>query len=210
VSLSRKLLMSSSAIALAVGVMATLGAGSAFAGSPPVAGTGTVSCTSAAGSLKFSPPLNFTGGSAETVKVKVTLGGCSNSGGNVTTPSFSGKASGTIDTSSNDCTNLEGTQPVSGSLDIKWNGKVAKAKLDPSTLTLSSITGVASGANGDAGFTFSNQPLTGSFPAAYSGEIDSNESASTLAGSTGCGAKHGLKKLTIVAGSLSPSPVGAS
>jgi hypothetical protein len=210
VSISRKLLMSSSAIALAIGVFATLGMGSAFAASPPVTGTGSVSCTSAAGTLKFSPPLNFTGGSAETVKVKLKLGGCSNSGGNVTTPSFSGKASGDISTATNDCTSLEGTQPVSGSLAVKWTGKVDKAKLNPSTLTLTSITGVASGANGDAGFTFSDQPLTGSFAGTYSGQIDSNESASTLAGSTGCGAKKGLKKLSIVAGTLSPSPVVAS
>ena len=201
-SVSRKLVMSVSAVALSIGMLTTVDLVSAYAGSPPVAGTGSLSCTSAAGSLKFTPPLNFTGGSSETAKVKVTFG-CSASGGNVTTPSFSGKASGTLSTSSNDCTSLDGTESVSGSLDIKWKGKDGKAKLDTSTVTLTAITGQPAGANGNAGFTFSHQAISGSFAGTISGEIDSNASAGTLAGSSGCGAKKGLKKLGIVAGSVS-------
>ena len=188
---------------LAIGVVAIFGAGSAVASTPPVTGTGTLACSAVVGSLKFAPPLNFTGGSPETVKVKLTLGGCNATGGNVTTPGFSGKASGFISTGTNDCTSLEGTQSVSGSLTIKWKGKDGKAKLNTSTLALTSITGEAAASNGNAGFTFSHQSISGSFAGTTSGEIDSGENAGTLAGSTGCGAKKGLKKLSIVAGSTS-------
>lgn len=201
-SVSRKFVMSMSAVALSIGMLATVDLTSAYAGSPPVAGTGTLSCSSAAGSLKFAPPLNFTGGSAETAKVKVNFG-CSASGGNVTTPSFTGKASGSLSTSSNDCTSLDGTESVSGTLTIKWTAKDGKAKLDTSVVTLTSITGEPAGANGDAGFTFSHQAVSGSFAGSISGQIDSSETAGTLAGSTGCGAKKGLKKLAIVAGTVS-------
>ncbi len=193
--------MSVSAVALSIGMLATVDLTSAYAGSPPVAGTGTLSCSSAAGSLKFAPPLNFTGGSSETAKVKVNFG-CSASGGNVTTAGFVGKASGTISTSSNNCTSLDGTEAVTGSLTIKWTGKDGKAKLDTSTVTLTSITGDPAGANGNAGFTFSHQTVSGSFAGSISGQIDSSESAGTLAGTTGCGAKHGLKKIGIVTGSV--------
>jgi hypothetical protein len=36
-----------------------------------------------------------------------------------------------------------------------------------------------------------------------SGELDSNESAAMAAGSSGCGAKKGMKKLNIVSGTTS-------
>ncbi len=177
------------------------GAESAWAGSPPVNGTGTLSCTGASGLLKFNPPLNFTGGSSETVGVKVTLTGCNASGGNVTTPNFTGKGKGTISASSNNCTNLAGQQSVSGSVTIKWSGKAGKSKLNTSTLTLTQITGTASGSNGNVGFTFSNQSLSGSFAGSTSGEVDSNQNASEAAAA--CNSKKGMKKLTLVAGSVS-------
>jgi hypothetical protein len=99
--------------------------------------------------------LNFTGGSSESVTVKVVLHGCDASGGsNVTTSNFNGKGKGSLQASSNNCTNLAGTQPVSGSVAIKWTGKAGTAKLNSTTLTLTSITGTASGENGNVGFIF--------------------------------------------------------
>jgi len=185
-------------------MITVVGVQAASAGSPPVNGTGTVSCTGATGQLKFSPPLNFTGGSPDTASVKVSLHGCDGGGGsNVTTSNFNGKGKGTISTSSNNCTSLAGTQPVSGSVTIKWTGKAGTAKLNTTTLTLTTITGVPAGANGNAGFTFSTQATSGSFAGSMSGELDSNASASMLAGSSGCGAKKGLKKINIVSGHTS-------
>jgi hypothetical protein len=85
----------------------------------------------------------------------------------------------------------------------QWTGKDGKAKLINTTLTLTSITGVAAGANGNAGFTFSHQATSGSFAGSISGELNSNQSANMPAGPSGCGAKKGMKKINIVSGSAS-------
>jgi len=203
ISIGRRLVLGCAVLALPVGMITVVGVQSASAGSPPVTGTGTVSCTGATGQLGFKPPLNFTGGSAETASVKVTLHGCSVSGSNVTHSNFNGSGKGSLSTATNNCTSLAGTQPVSGSVTIKWTGKAGTAKLINTTLTLTSITGVPAGANGNAGFAFSNQATSGSFAGTMSGELDSNASASMLAGSSGCGAKKGLKKINIVSGHTS-------
>ena len=104
ISIGTKLILGCAALALPVGMITMVGVQSASAGGPPVDGTGTVSCTGATGLLKFSPPLNFSGTSPETVSVKTTLHGCHASGSDVTTSNFNGKGKGTISTSSNNCT----------------------------------------------------------------------------------------------------------
>jgi hypothetical protein len=203
-SVGRKLLVGCAALAMPLGMVTMVGVQSASAGAPPVNGTGTVSCTGATGLLKFNPTLNFNGSSPESVSVKVTLHGCNASGGsNVTTANFNGKGKGSISAPNNNCSSLVGTQSVNGSVTIKWTGKAGTAKLNTTTLTLTSITGVAAGANGNAGFTFSSQATSGSFAGSTSGELDSNKPAATLGGSSGCGAKKGLKLLNIVAGTTS-------
>jgi hypothetical protein len=63
------------------------------------------------------------------------------------------------------------------------------------------------GANGDAGFVFSNQALSGSFSGGLRGEIDSSQTAAAIDGANGCGAPKGLKKLAIAAGHISPPPL---
>jgi hypothetical protein len=195
--------MGCAALLLPVATVTMIGVQTASAGLPPVDGTGTVSCSAATGLMKFNPTLNFTGTSPETVSVKLMLHGCHATGSNVTTANFNGKGKGTISASSNNCTNLAGTQSVSGSVAIKWTGKAGTAKLNPTTITLNSITGVAAGANGNVGFTYSNQATSGSFAGTTSGELDSNKTAAMEGGSSGCGAKKGLKLLNIVAGTTS-------
>jgi len=203
ISIGKKLILGCAALALPVGMMTMVGVQTASAGSPPVTGTGTVSCTGATGQLGFKPALTFTGTSPETASVKVTLHGCSAAGSNVTTANFNGSGKGSLSAATNNCTALLGAQPVTGSVSIKWTGKAGTAKLNNTVLTLTSITGVAVGANGNAGFTFSNQATSGSFAGSLSGELDSNQTAATLAGPSGCGAAKGMKKIQIVAGTAS-------
>jgi len=204
ISIGRKLVLGCAALALPVGMMTMVGVQAASAGSPPVTGTGTVSCTGATGQFGFKPALTFTGTSPETASVKVTLHGCSAGGTtNVTTSNFNGSGKGSLSASTNNCTGLAGTQAVSGSVSIKWTGKAGTAKLNNTVVTLTSITGLPVGANGNAGFSFSNQATSGSFAGSLSGELDSNQTAATLAGPSGCGAKKGMKKINIVAGTAS-------
>jgi hypothetical protein len=201
-NLTRKLVMGCAALLLPVATVTIAGVQAASAGVPPVTGTGTVSCSGATGLMKFNPDLTLTGSSPEMVSVKVVLHGChASAGSNVTTANFNGKGKGTISASSNNCNNLAGTQTVSGSVAIKWTGKSGTAKLDPTTITLTSITGLAAGANGNVGFTISNQATSGSFAGTTSGELDSNKTAA-MEGAT-CGAKRGLKLLNIVSGHTS-------
>jgi hypothetical protein len=202
-SIARKVVVGLAAAIVPVGMVTVIGSEAASAGSPPVDGTGTVACTGVTALMKFNPPLSLTGtASSESVSLKFTLHGCSVSGTtNVTSANFNGKGKGTITAANNNCTGLAGTQPVSGSIPIKWTGKAGTAHLTNTTLTLTSITGLAAGANGNVGFTISHQATSGSFAGTMSGELDSNEGSS--AALTSCQAKKGLKLLNIVSGHTS-------
>ena len=197
-----------SAVVLLGGVIGTVSVEPAFAGKPPVNGIGSISCSGAKGTLHFVPPLSSSGpASSDTASATVKLKGCNVPGGNVTTPNFNGKAKGTILFPTQNCTILNGANSVTGSLTITWTGLAGKRTLSPSTLTLTSLTGVQSGQNGDVGFTFTHQATSGSFSGSLSGELDSNATASTINGSGQyeCGApkqKNGVNTLKIVAGSL--------
>ena len=199
-TLRRKLLFSAMAVAVPAALATGIGAPAAFAGGS-VNATGTVACTGVAGSAKFSPPLTTSGGSSETISVKVTLSSCNATGSNVTTSNFKGTGSGKLTTASSSCAGLAGTTAVSGTLPIKWTAKAGKSKVNNTSVTFTSVTGVAAGSNGNAGFTFSHQTSSGSFAGSVSGEVDSNESASALL--SACGSKKGVKSLTLVAGHVS-------
>ena len=204
----RRLPFTALTLVLLVAAVTALNAGTASAGAPPVNATGTVSCSSVSGSLKLGPALNLTGGSVETIKVKLMLDGCEATGTNVTSSGFSGKAKGSLSLPTNNCSILNNTNSASGSLLIKWSAKAGLAKVNPSSLSFTSLTGTPTGGNGDAGFVFSNQALSGSFAGGLRGEIDSGQTAVAIDGATGCGASKGLKKLAIAAGHISPPPVG--
>ena len=187
----------------------TLGTASASAGTPPVSATGTVSCTGIVGSLKFTPPLTRTGGSAENVKVKAKATGCKAPASNVTTATFAGKITGSISMTSSACKSLVGPQNVSGFLTVKWNAKAGKAKISPTSIGLFQITGTFLGSNGNVGYQFLNQRGRGSFSGtSFGGEIDSSQSATQI--SAVCSSKKGLKKLTLDAGDVTDSIVCAS
>jgi hypothetical protein len=119
---------------------------------------------------------------------------------------FSGKAKGSLRLATNNCTILDKADSASGSLLIKWSAKAGLAKLNPSSLTITSLTGTPSGGNGGVGFVFSNQALSGSFSGVLGGEFDSGQIAAAIDGASGCGGPKGLKKLAIVAGHMSPPP----
>jgi hypothetical protein len=184
-----------------VSAMTTLTPGVAGAVSP-VVGTGALSCGTVTGSLKFSPALTTAGGSSDIVTTKLTLSGCGASGGNVTTSTFTGKASGKLTVASNSCSLLSSPTTTTGTIVIKWTAKAGTAKLEPTTLPIDSVTGVASGANGDDGLTLTNQVASGSFAAGITGEVDSNATAAAVNSALGCGAKSGLKSLDIVSGDV--------
>jgi hypothetical protein len=192
------------ASALLAVTIAALDVGSAMAGAaPPVDATGSVACTGAAGLAKFSPALSSSGtATSDGATFKVNLNGCSASGTtNVTSPNFTGHASGTLTASSNSCATLAGSQAVTGTLTIRWTGKAGTAKLNNTVVTMTSLTGVVTGANGNPGFTFSSQSASGSFAGSVSGELDSAQTA--LALGMKCAGPHGLSKITVNAGSVS-------
>jgi hypothetical protein len=208
--LRSRLVLSALALALPVSAVTMWGVQSASAGSPPTDGTGTVSCTSATGLLKFSPSLTFTGsGNSDRVTAKVQLHGCNvSAGSNVTSTNFNGKGTGSITASSDNCSSLAGTQSVTGSVTVKWTAKAGKGHINPTKITFTALTGEPVGTNGNVGFTFSNQAVSGSFSSTsstVSGELDTNETAAAASGNSagGCGAKKGMRKLNIVAGTTS-------
>jgi len=205
---SKTLARACSVMALAAGIVASINVAPASAASLPVNGIGAIACSGATGTLSFALPLSSSGpASSDTATVKIKFVGCSVPGGNVTTSSFDGKATGTVVFPTQQCTTLNATNAVSGSLAIVWTGKAGKAKLNASTLAFTSLTGVQSGQNGNVGFTFTHQTATGSFGGPLSGELDSNASAATFNG-TGNHECHapvqakGVKSLKVVAGSL--------
>jgi hypothetical protein len=209
VKLLRRILIGVTAFVLPAGLVTAICAQGAYAHPPTGNGTGTLSCSNITGVLHFSPPLNFSGGSPDLVKVRLRLTGCNASGGNIINPNFSGKGSGELSTSSNNCTSFEGAQSVSGSIEISWTAKTRniRGRVYDSLLEFTSITGIASGANGNAALTFSRQSSGSgqgvSFTGSMSGELDSNTPASTFAGPKRCGATHRLRTAKIVAGHLS-------
>jgi hypothetical protein len=202
-SISRRLVaLTVLAVSLPVATATALSAGPAFAGGVPVNGTGFVDCTSVTGSVKFSPGLNSTGGSGDAITVKLALGGCSATGSNVTTSTFTGKAKGTLVTASNSCSSLEGTPSVTGILSIKWAAKAGASKVNPTVMGLTSITVAASNGTSDVQVGFVDQSSTGSFNSPITGQFTSNETGNSAAGSNGCGGAKGLRKLPIASGSL--------
>jgi hypothetical protein len=189
-------------VAASVGFsVAVVGGGVASAKAvAPVDATGTVSCSGAAGLVKLSP--SFTNGgtaTSATAAVKFNLNGCSATNSNVTTTNFTGHAKGTITTTSNDCGTLMGTQSVTGTITVRWTAKAGTAKLNASTLNLTSLTGVAVGTlNGNPGLQYSGQAVSGSFTGTSSAEFDSAQTATSMA--SFCARTHGLHKITFNAG----------
>jgi hypothetical protein len=199
-----RLAMGISTFSLAVVAVVGVGVQSASAHGrgAPVTGTGTVSCTHAAGRIKFDPPLTATAtDTSDTATARVNLAGCTATGGNVTSASFTGHATGTVTLSSDNCSAFNGPMSVSGSLTVRWTGKAGTGRLATSTLSLSSVTGLPTGSlNGNPGLSFSGQGVSGSFAGTATGEFDSAKTAVSLVGKC---ASNGVKVLPINAATVS-------
>ena len=201
---STRVLMGLAALALPAGAVVGIAVpGASAQGAGPVTGTGTLACTGAAGHIKFNPPLTSTAtDTSDTVTVNVNLNGCTATGGNVTSTSFTGHAKGTVTLSSDNCTTLtSGPITASGSLTVRWTAKDGTQRVAPSTVTASSITGLATGSlNGNPGLSLSGQSVGGSFGGTGSGEFDAAQTALALAAKC---AGNGLKGISVNAGTVS-------
>lgn len=208
---SRKLLWGLVLAGLAFGAPVALlapNASAAFA----VVGTGTVTCTGVTGTVKFHPSVTLLGGPTSAT-VKVVLHGCAaGTGSNVSTADFKGKGQGTLSVvGGTNCASLVGDAPsfqLEGSISVRWTAKVdrrpgkAPYHIDATTLTVSPMTSVGAGSNGNVGLTFARQQLSGSFSSSastLSGELDSTRAVSRVV----CGGKRTVKKLNIEAGRVS-------
>jgi hypothetical protein len=110
----------------------------------PKVGAGTVGCR-VVGRLLFTPPLSATGGAtSETVTVGANLVGCHGTGDGATIAS--GKALGTMTTSSNQCSSFLGatTNPLTARVDWKSAGHAPKLAATTVVYTASNLTGNAS------------------------------------------------------------------
>ena len=195
----RKVMVGGAALAVGVGVLALTGVGVASAKKSSAA-TGTVSCTAVKGSISFKPPLVSTGPYvSETALAKISIGTCT---GSVTTPK-----KGTIKEDLGTITTDQCPPPTTtgGSLTVKW----APGSIEPSVV---GFTGHQSGTggpdNGD-GFVYPNSggsgSVSGSFPGTDNGKtstaaVYSNLSQTALLSQ--CASAKGLKKMTIVGGSI--------
>ena len=179
----RKIIIGVAAVGMPLTVMSTvIGVGAAWAG----AGTGNYSCTKVTGTISFKPALNNTGGKAEVTTVATTASSCT--GGTPTPTKVTGKA--TIKTSSNLCSNLGTSQPVTLALtntpavSPKSTLHATDSEVVTSTITFD-LTGTVSG-------SYTSSSASGSGLLA--------QSTATVA--KDCASKTGLTKVTIKSGKL--------
>jgi hypothetical protein len=202
VKLSRKFMMAGASLSLLLGTVALTGVGIAAAkGAKPAAGT--VSCTGAKGSVSFKPALTTAAPyTSEKATVKVTFSGCT---GSVTTP-HSGSIKATLSSISTDQCPPPAAGGSGGTLTVKWS----PTTIQPSAVSFSSKESTTGGPNNDFGFVYPAPGGTSSVAGSYEGtdsgasssaSVYSNVTESTLLSQ--CSSKKGLKKLTIVSGSIS-------
>jgi hypothetical protein len=181
-----------------VGVAASSAEAAVPAGSGPA--SGTITCDSVTGTIKFSPRLTDT---AQTVTEKESLkiSGCT-----VTSGVNSGivYVANVINSSRSNVKNNDATCPVvfggtNGILSwpIVWKNPAAT----PSTLTFP--PGDVTLASNDEGLTFGGGKGTVSVTGSYAGSKGSMELQSNTNILTPCAGKKGLKSIKIVGGTLS-------
>ena len=148
-----------------------------------------VSCTGAAGSLSFNPPLSNTSSSAsEMAMLNLSLSGCSDPS-DASAPT-KGIADSVLPLPTNSCTNLSSSIAAPTDVAVSWDGSTGNQ--DTSALTLSGITGSTSGhqsfslgstASGDPGATLVS-------------------SMTQAAVSAACGSAAGLPSLKLTSGAV--------
>ncbi len=199
VKLSRKFMMAGAALSLSLGAVALTGAGVASAGT---AASGTVSCAAVKGSVSFKPALTTKAPfKSEKATVKVTFSSCT---GSVTSPA-KGAIKARLTSISTDQCPPPSSGASGGSLTVKWT----PTKIAPSAVGFSSKTTGTGGPDNGFGFVYPAPGGTSSVAGSYEGSdsgasssaaVYSNLSETQLLGQ--CASKAGLKKLTIVGGSL--------
>jgi hypothetical protein len=177
----------------------------------PIAGWGaqkidvsndSITCNTAISVVSISPPLVIGGtATSTTMRVKGSVAGCMVTGPHVVSI-LSGKLSGKVEATSNECVTL--SQPLTGTITIKWKADKATPILQTSsTISVTDVT--FGGFNAPWGVTYGQFSLgtsgvTGAFTGGDNGATSSNVSltgqdiAEILAE---CGSPTGLKKLNV-------------
>jgi hypothetical protein len=197
VKLSRRFVMTGAALSLTLSAVALTGVGLATA---KTATGGTVSCTAAAGSVTFKPPLVTKSPYApETATAKVSFTSCT---GSVATPT-KGSIKSVLTSISTDQCPPPGTS--GGTLTIKW----APGKIAPSAVSFTTKGSGTGGPDNGLGFIYPGTGGSGSVAGSFGGTdgghsstaaVYSNLSSTALLNE--CATSAGLKKMTIVAGSI--------
>ena len=160
-----------------------------------------MSCAAVKGSVSFKPALTTTSPyKSEKATVKVTFSSCT---GSVTSPS-KGSIKATLTSISTDqCP--PPTSATGGSLTVKW----APTKIGPSAVGFSSKTTGTGGPDNGFGFVYPAPGGTSSVAGSYEGTDNGGSSSAAVYSNLSetqllaqCSSKAGLKKLTIVGGSL--------
>jgi hypothetical protein len=183
---TRKFILGAGVLLLPLSSVFMIGSGSVWAKKGP--SSGSVTCSSITGSVKYSPALTAAGGaSTEKITTKTTLTNC--------------VASGTGTDTTNGCAAVLTAPGKAGTLTTKWSPGSIEASVvsGPAPKTSISGSGVITVTYGGAGTTG-----TGSYPG--SDNFASSKASITLAQTqaqimSSCSSKKGLKGLTIASGS---------
>jgi len=201
---NRKLILAGAGLALMTGSVVLVGTGVAVAGGK-VTGTGSVSCSSVTGTLKFNPPLTTNGptSGSETSSFKGVLSSCS---GGTPTPSGAKVTESTTTNDGSSCSGFSGnTVKTATTFTITWKAKPAVV---PSIITYPA--GDITVTDGGTGFTLAgspSKPVTGS--GSYPGADDfasatSHSSTAPLNLETGlCAGGKPQKTIKITSGTTS-------
>jgi len=159
---------------------------------------GTVACRSVTGKIKFDPPLEGNGTSAEVASLKITVTRCRASGGG--TSPHAGKAVAALSLGTNSCADLTSGDIRGTSLDVKWNPtSIGDSVIDFPAFTPLTGPKVALAAGG-AGTT-----VIGSYAGTDVGASSTATMVATLSMAqltVACGSHHGLAALRIRSGAL--------
>ncbi len=103
----------------------------------------SITCNTLFGTVSLKPGYLFGGSQPSTVKIKGTLDGCTVTGGSPSTPQFvTGTFKGTLAGAANDCFAFLSTNPLPGTITIRWKAHPSTPLMQKSsTLTISTLTG---------------------------------------------------------------------
>ena len=156
---TRKLTIAGVSIAVAIGSVALVGTGVAFANKAP--SPGSVTCSTLSGVLKLSPPLTTNGPTigTETTTFKGKVSNCTASGTGAVTPKSAKVSSLTTSNTGSSCAGFSSSIiKNSTTFTVKW----APSSISPTVITFPA--GDISVASNDEGFTLGGGkgPVTGS------------------------------------------------